>query len=105
MLGGAAPYTCEDGQTLLAGMESHGRRDIPVGCRGGGCGVCRVRIVQGPYAAGRMSRAWVGAEDEARGIVLACRTRPLGNVVVEVVGREAAFPSSTTGDPSWHLQE
>ncbi|WP_207958619.1 2Fe-2S iron-sulfur cluster-binding protein [Pigmentiphaga sp. D-2] len=92
ILGGGESYACEAGQTLLAGMESGCRRDIPVGCRGGGCGVCRVRIVHGPYAAGRMSRAWVSAEDEARGIVLACRTRPLDDVVVEVVGRRPVLP-------------
>ena len=31
-------YRCREDETLLAGMERLGKRGIPVGCRGGGCG-------------------------------------------------------------------
>lgn len=47
-------------------------RRLPVGCRRGGCGVCRVRVTQGAYRSDLMSRVHVSAEDEAAGIVLAC---------------------------------
>lgn len=49
---------------------------LPVGCRRGGCGVCRVRVTQGDFHADPMSRAHVSAEDEASGLVLACCIYP-----------------------------
>ena len=47
-------------------------RKLPVGCRRGGCGVCRVRVLSGDYRSDLMSRAHVSAEDEVEGVVLAC---------------------------------
>jgi ferredoxin len=40
-------YACAEGETLLKAMERLGRKGIPVGCRGGGCGVCKVQVTQG----------------------------------------------------------
>ena len=47
-------------------------RKLPVGCRRGGCGICRVRILDGEFRLTPMSRAHVSAADEAGGVVLAC---------------------------------
>jgi Ferredoxin len=35
--------------SLLVAMERAGQALIPVGCRGGGCGKCRIRILKGEY--------------------------------------------------------
>ena len=40
-------YPCDERESVLEGMARLGRRGIPVGCRGGGCGVCKVRILSG----------------------------------------------------------
>ncbi|MBV1787127.1 2Fe-2S iron-sulfur cluster binding domain-containing protein [Marinobacterium sp. D7] len=58
---------------LLVAMEQARESVIGIGCRGGGCGKCRIRVLDGDYETKRMSRAWVTEEDEAQGIVLACR--------------------------------
>lgn len=79
-------YTCGVEQTLLAGMEALGRRGIPVGCRGGGCGVCKIRILAGEYYAGKMSSACVSKEERACDIVLACKTYPRSDLELEAVG-------------------
>jgi ferredoxin len=79
-------YRCSDQETLLVGMEKLGKRGIPVGCRGGGCGVCKVEVVSGGYTKRRMSREYISEEDEAAGRVLACRVRPTGDVVLRVIG-------------------
>jgi ferredoxin len=86
-------YLCTAGETLLAGMERLGRSGIPVGCRGGGCGVCKVRITAGDVLARKMSRAHVSPEELAGGVVLACRCRPQSDIRLTVLGalREAAF--------------
>lgn len=82
-------FSCGMDQHLLNGMASMGRRGIPSGCHGGGCGVCRIRVL-GPRSAYRtasMSRQHISVEDETEGIVLACRTYPLDDLEVEVVGK------------------
>ena len=61
-----------------------GRPDSPVqvGCRGGGCGVCRVQVVEGDYRCKRMSRRFVTEHDEREGYALACRMVVVDDVVV-----------------------
>lgn len=80
-------YRCREDETLLAGMERLGKRGIPVGCRGGGCGVCKVHVEAGEYGKRVMSRAYVSAEEEAAGIVLACRVKPLSDIRLAVLGK------------------
>lgn len=80
-------FVCDDATSLLRSMECLGRRGIPVGCRGGGCGVCKVLVTQGRYRTERMSRACVTEEEEATGHALACRLFPRGDLSVRVVGK------------------
>jgi ferredoxin len=80
-------YRCSDSLTLLEGMESLGKKGIPVGCRGGGCGVCKVHVLSGSYTKRVMSREHVSEEDEAQGRVLACRVRPTSEVSLRVIGQ------------------
>jgi ferredoxin len=84
-------FACRDDQNVLLGMEALGRRGIPVGCRGGGCGVCKVRVSAGSYETGRMSRACVSAEEEADGVVLACKLFPRSDLSLEMIGRMGAL--------------
>ena len=80
-------YACSEQETVLAGMEKLGKRGIPVGCRGGGCGVCKIRVAAGQYTARKMSRACVSAEEESQGIALACRIHPGSDLEINVVGK------------------
>ena len=81
-------YACADNESLLAGMLRLGRKGIPVGCVNGGCGVCKVHIVEGEcQSLGPISRAHVSAEEEAAGFTLACRVAPVTAVRLEVTGK------------------
>lgn len=81
-------YECAESETLLQGMVRIGRKGIPVGCVNGGCGVCKISVrPDSVRKIGAMSRAHVSAEEEARGVCLACRVSPLRGVDVEVVGK------------------
>ncbi len=80
-------FACADSQNLLRGMEQLGRRGIPVGCRGGGCGVCKVHVKSGAYETRKMSRACLSEAEEAAGIVLACKVFPRSDLSVSVVGK------------------
>ncbi len=82
-------YACASTQTLLAGMEQLGRKGIPVGCRGGGCGVCKVRIESGTVRAEKMSRTHVSAEQQAQGYVLGCRAYPQSDLQLQAVDKLA----------------
>ncbi|AZV93078.1 hypothetical protein CBF45_04535 [Bordetella sp. J329] len=78
-------YQCSLEESLLKGMLKLGRKGIPVGCVSGGCGVCKVKIIEGSVRAlGPVSRAHVSQEEEAQGYTLACRVAPVEAVVLEV---------------------
>lgn len=83
-------YFCREDQHLLQGMQNYqiGKAmldTIPVGCRGGGCGICRIRILNGEYEAKKMSRKHITEEQQALGIVLACRIYPRADLGIEVL--------------------
>lgn len=81
-------FACVPGESLLLGMLRLGRKGIPVGCINGGCGVCRVRVLEGQVQRlGPISRAHVSVEDEASQCTLACRVTPLSDVRLELAGR------------------
>ena len=81
-------YPCALDESLLRGMLALGRKGIPAGCVNGGCGVCKVRIVEGTVLPlGPISRAHVSAEEEHCGITLACRVAPLTAVRLHVIGK------------------
>lgn len=82
-------YRCAQSETLLVGMERLGKRGIPVGCRGGGCGVCKVEVTAGSFTKRAMSREHVSVEDEAANRVLACRVYPASDVRLKVLGKMA----------------
>ncbi len=76
-------FACSDEQNVLAAMERQARRCIPVGCRGGGCGLCKVQVVSGEFDCGRMSRRHVNAIDREQGLVLACRLFPRSDLAIQ----------------------
>ena len=80
--GTSVTFDVRDGGRLLHEMIAQRCGAIAVGCRGGGCGVCRVRILDGTYTTRRMSRRHVSEADEDAGIVLACRTVPASDLTL-----------------------
>ena len=83
-------FTCGAHESVLKAMEQLRRKGIPVGCRGGGCGICKVQVTAGDYVTKKMSRSCVTAEEEANGFALACRLHPSSELRVKVVGRMAS---------------
>jgi ferredoxin len=82
----AVSFRCPDTRSVLDGMDCLGRKGIPVGCKGGGCGVCKVQVVAGTYEASVMSTAHISQEDLAAGRVLACKVKPTSDLIVRVLG-------------------
>ena len=71
-------------ETLLRAMGRAGLR-YRVGCKRGGCGICKVQLVLGEVRYERPIAASVLSDDErVEGICLSCRAVPLTNVVIEL---------------------
>lgn len=81
-------FACDEEDNVLhAASDQLRRKDIPIGCCNGGCGVCKVRVTAGRYVTRKMSRAVCGEEEEASGCVLACKLYPRSDLTIEVVGK------------------
>lgn len=94
----AGRFSCEADERVVTAMErqiglsftaANGKR-IPVGCRRGGCGVCRVEVLEGAYRTDPMSRTHVSDSDERQRIVLACCLYPLSNLSLRLRPKAAA---------------
>lgn len=80
--GNIEQFVAPAGVTLLAASEQSMKKGIAVGCRGGGCGHCRVHILHGTYTAKVMSKAHIGEAERLANIVLACRVIPTSDLEV-----------------------
>jgi ferredoxin len=89
IVGAKSFFVAKDEESVLAAMERHGRNCIPSGCRGGGCGVCKVRIVSGEYRLKKMSKEHISEKEEQEGFALACRCIALSNITLSVVSQKA----------------
>lgn len=95
----ATTFTCPEEVDVLRAMTALGRKGIPVGCRGGGCGICKVRVLSGPYRTGKMSRARITEAEAINGYALACKLYALGDLRLQVVGKMSrAFCPATVFD-------
>lgn len=73
-----------EAETLLRAMARAGLR-YRVGCKRGGCGICKVHLVAGEVTYERPIAPQVLTDDErVAGICLSCRAVPLTNVVIEL---------------------
>jgi ferredoxin len=76
-------FFCADDEAVLRAMFNSGAGRLKNGCCGGGCGICRVRIVSGAWKVFKpMSSAHVKKEDIEKNIVLLCCVQPRGDLVI-----------------------
>jgi ring-1,2-phenylacetyl-CoA epoxidase subunit PaaE len=77
--GRSTTATVAEGDTVLEGAQ-RSRPDLPFACKGGVCGTCRARLVEGEV---RMRRNFALEPGElAAGFVLTCQSEPLTEKVV-----------------------
>lgn len=85
--GSDASYACRGDQSVLDAMVGRKGAALEIGCRSGGCGVCRVQVLAGDYEGGVMSADEITAECRGQGIVLACRIQPRGDLQLRALGK------------------
>lgn len=72
------------GETILAALSASGF-GYRIGCRRGGCGVCKVDLRSGSVSYGAVVSDEVLTADElADGTVLSCRAIPDGDIIIEL---------------------
>lgn len=84
-------FNHEPGQSILKAAEYNLQKIIKTGCRGGGCGICKVRIINGQYEKKMMSKAHIGDFEHNNNIVLACRVFPLSDMELCVQNEAGCF--------------
>jgi ferredoxin len=91
--------------TLLRALSRAGLR-YRVGCKRGGCGICKVQLLLGEVRYERPIAVSVLSDDErVEGICLSCRAVPLTNIVIELqegdrLRRVLGFVHPQPTDPS-----
>lgn len=74
-------YVCRPEENLLeAARKCH--IPLPVGCCSGGCGMCKVKVVEGAFTLGICSKAVLSDWDREANCVLACKTYPSSDMEV-----------------------
>ena len=73
----------DEEESVLHAMIRHRKGPIGHGCCGGGCGVCRAKIVSGDFCAFKtMSAAHVTEADKKEGIALLCCIQPRSDIII-----------------------
>jgi ferredoxin len=79
-------FDCDENDSILHAMIRSGKGPVNYGCFGGGCGVCKTRIVSGDFFAFKpMSAAHVSEADKKRGVALLCCVQPRGDMLIAAV--------------------
>ena len=76
---------CLENQNILVAMERSSKGFIKIGCRQGGCGVCKIKVLNGEYIKREMSRSHISEIDEKNGIVLACCIMPKSPMTIKIL--------------------
>lgn len=78
---------CKEDQNVLNALEHQANSKFMVGCRFGGCGFCRVKVLEGTYTQMTMSETYVSKQNQENSIVLACRIFPTSDLKLYYLGQ------------------
>jgi len=70
-------------ESLLDGAQKKGIK-IPYACKGGGCGLCKIKVETGEFERGRSSKAVLSDEERVINYSLACKTYPKSNLEIHL---------------------
>lgn len=72
------------GETVLAGLYKAGFA-YTVGCRRGGCGICKIDVTDGDFTYNRpVAESVVSEEERTDGTCLSCRAVPESDITIEM---------------------
>ncbi len=71
-----------DEPVLTAALREH--LNLPHSCKGGSCGICRVRVLRGRFDYPHGRPIGIDTADEAAGYALICQARAVEDLVIEI---------------------
>ena len=71
----------KEGNSILDIASQNGVK-IKVGCKGGGCGICKIQVLEGEVERGITSRSVLSLEEIEQGYALSCKAEPKSDVVI-----------------------
>lgn len=75
---------CAREETVLEAIL-RSRTRVYYGCMGGGCGVCKMRLVSGQLDYGRYSVAVLSEEERRQGFFLSCQAKPVSDLTIQLI--------------------
>jgi CDP-4-dehydro-6-deoxyglucose reductase, E3 len=84
-------FGVREGESVLAAAARAGV-GLPCDCRLGGCGTCRVKVLEGRVVYDEPPMA-LSPEEEAEGYALACQARAASDLVIRVASAALAAPA------------
>lgn len=76
-------YICSEEQDIL-GAATRSLVRIPSACRGGGCGLCKIKVIEGQFERGKCSKNALNDEERNKNYSLACKTYPKSDMVIAI---------------------
>jgi CDP-4-dehydro-6-deoxyglucose reductase len=76
-------FDVESGESILDAALRNGYA-FPYGCRNGGCGACKGKLLDGSVDYGTKTPPALSEEDISRGLALFCQARPASDLTIEV---------------------
>lgn len=75
--------TCGGTESILDAANRQGIK-IPYACKGGGCGLCKIKIEEGEFERGKSSKAMLPDHEREMNYTLACKTFPTSDVKIQI---------------------
>lgn len=72
----------KEGNSILD-IASQNGVNIKVGCKGGGCGICKIQVLEGEVERGITSRSVLSLEEIEQGYALSCKAEAKSDVVIK----------------------
>lgn len=82
---GRIAWPCRTGMTVAESASLHGYGQFFTGCHGGGCGVCKIKVLKDRFERKKESRLHITEHDRSVDLTLACCAKPLSNLLIEKV--------------------
>jgi ferredoxin len=83
--GSAVP--AHPGETILESLLRAGV-PFPFSCYAGNCGTCKCELLSGDVLELERSEHVLLATERTKGVILACRTQPLGDISIRRIDRQ-----------------
>lgn len=76
-------FLCDSGQSLSSAARAQAVK-LPYACMGGGCGICKIKVLDGSFDRGPCSKSVLPDEERSRNYTLACKTYPGSDLKIQI---------------------